>query len=68
MPNKYRVVWKTHTPMRLLGNRSKTLVHQPTLQTEVPPYPTALATLDLEGEVYKKFLHHFMLVYIEHKP
>ena len=54
--------------MWLLGNRSKTLVHQPTLQTEVPPYPTALATLDLEGEVYQKFLHHFMLVYIEHRP
>ena len=50
------------------GHISKTLVHQPTLQTEVPPYPTALATLGLEGEVYKKFLHHFMLVYIEHKP
>ena len=68
MPNKYRVVWKTHTSMWIFGNRSKTLVHQPTLQTEVPPYPTALATLGLEGEVYQKFLHHFMLVYIDHKP
>ena len=44
------------------------LVHQPTLQTEVPPYPTTLATLGLEDEVYQKFLHHFMLVYIDHKP
>ena len=59
---------KTHTPMRLLGNRPKTLVHQSSLQAEVPPYPTTLATLGLEDEVYQKFLHHFMLVYIDHKP
>lgn len=54
--------------MRLLGNRLKTLVHQSSLQAEVPPYPTTLATLGLEDEVYQKFLHHFMLVYIDHKP
>lgn len=52
--------------MWLLGNRPKTLVHQFSLQAEVPPYPTTLATLGLEDEVYQKFLHHFMLVYIEH--
>lgn len=38
--------------MWLLGNRSKTLVHQPTLQTEVPPYPTALATFCMESEIH----------------
>ena len=54
--------------MRLLGNRPKTLVHQSSLQAEVPLYPTTLATLCLEDEVYQKFLHHFMLVYIDHKP
>ena len=48
---------KTHTPMRLLGNRPKTLVHQSSLQAEVPPYPTTLATLGLEDEVYQKFLN-----------
>ena len=52
--------------MWFLSNRPKTLVHQSSLQAEVPPYPTTLATLGLEDEVYQKFLHHFMLVYIEH--
>ena len=67
LPNKYRVVWKTHTPMWLFGNWPKTLVHQSSLQAEVPSYPTALASLGLESEVYQKFLHHFMLVWIKHR-
>ncbi|HBK29746.1 MAG TPA: hypothetical protein DDZ04_08580 [Parabacteroides sp.] len=51
--------------MRILGNRPKTLVYQSSLFTEVPPYPTALATLGMEGEVHQKFLHYFLLVCIE---
>ena len=37
------------------------MVHQPSLQTEVPPYPKALATLGMESEVYQKLLLNFSL-------
>ena len=64
MPNKHWVVRKSYTQMWVRCSWPKTLVHQPSLQTEVPPYPKALATLGMESEVYQKFLHHFMLVRI----
>lgn len=38
--------------MWLFRDRLKTLVYQPSLQAEVPPYPTALATFCMESEIH----------------